>query len=489
MKIKFFIGTLLLFLTAGVAVNAKNIKAIFSYSRYMQLGAKPYVETYLLVNGNSVVYSKKENGKYEAKVSVILKWLQNEKVVKQDQYNLLSPETSDTAFVDFNFIDQQRYSLPNGSYVLELKISDVNDTKPGFVTAIPVEIAFPSLDSLSISDIHLVAKATKAEKMGPITKSGYDLVPRISAIYASDADQITFYTEFYNADKKLGEKVKFLATAELVNRETQKKVSSTYVFRKMEAAKVNVFLQTLSLKDVRSGTYDLVISAINASNEVIASQKIEIQRISSVPEIDLADIEKVSLEESFYKGYPIDSLKEFIACLYPISTIFERRFQENQLKGDDRETMEKFLLNFWQQRNASNPQLAWENYKKQVNIVNKQFGTLIRKGYETDRGRVYLQYGTPDTRNQNYREPSAYPYEIWHYYKIGNQTNRRFVFYNPDLISNDFQLIYSNANGEIMDEQWQFKIMRRDSQTIDMDQNNTNRHWGSQLQDNFQLPR
>lgn len=90
----------------------------------------------------------------------------------------------------------------------------------------------------------------------------------------------------------------------------------------------------------------------------------------------------------------------------------------------------------------------------EVEVV-KEFSTSIRKGYNTDRGRVYLQYGPPDNRTQMPHEPSAYPYEIWQYYKVKGQSNRRFIFYNPDLVTNDFKLIHSDALGEIMNDQWQ----------------------------------
>jgi hypothetical protein len=121
--------------------------------------------------------------------------------------------------------------------------------------------------------------------------------------------------------------------------------------------------------------------------------------------------------------------------------------------------------------------------------VQKEFASSIRRGYSTDRGRVYLQYGPPDNRTVSTYEPAAYPYEIWHYYKLGNQSNRRFVFYNPDLVSNDYTLIHSDALGEIMNDQWQFLIMKRDTQTNDIDLERTDPHFGSQLQQNFQTPR
>jgi hypothetical protein len=100
-----------------------------------------------------------------------------------------------------------------------------------------------------------------------------------------------------------------------------------------------------------------------------------------------------------------------------------------------------------------------------------------------------LQYGPPDNRQESLREPSAFPYEIWQYYKINNQSNRRFVFCNQDLVTNDFILIHSDALGEHNNDQWMFQIMKRDTQTNDIDQTESDSHYGSQLKQNFQTPR
>jgi len=51
------------------------------------------------------------------------------------------------------------------------------------------------------------------------------------------------------------------------------------------------------------------------------------------------------------------------------------------------------------------------------------------KVMKTDRGRVYLKYGPPNIISRKLYEPSSYPYEIWHYYVLGdNQRNKNSFF-------------------------------------------------------------
>ena len=67
----------------------------------------------------------------------------------------------------------------------------------------------------------------------------------------------------------------------------------------------------------------------------------------------------------------------------------------------------KFFYSFWYNHNNVEPQKAWEDYKIQVKRIDRLFGTKIRKGYQTDRGRVYLKYGAPNNLIDRPNEPST----------------------------------------------------------------------------------
>jgi hypothetical protein len=100
-----------------------------------------------------------------------------------------------------------------------------------------------------------------------------------------------------------------------------------------------------------------------------------------------------------------------------------------------------------------------------------------------------LQYGPPNTITSQPHEPSTYPYEIWHYYQLHNQRNRRFVFYNRDLATNDYELLHSDAFGEPQDYQWQLKLNQRNFATNDPDLQRTEWGWGNRVDDYWRNPR
>ena len=134
--------------------------------------------------------------------------------------------------------------------------------------------------------------------------------------------------------------------------------------------------------------------------------------------------------------------------------------------------MQKFFLNFWKSRNPLNPEDAWLKYYQEVKSVNNDFTNFKIPGYLTDRGRVYLQYGPPNTIHSVENASSSYPYQIWHYYKLKNQSDRKFVFVNTDFATNEYRLEYSNVFGEVTNSEWWDKIEQSNSPTFGDDFNN-----------------
>jgi hypothetical protein len=120
--------------------------------------------------------------------------------------------------------------------------------------------------------------------------------------------------------------------------------------------------------------------------------------------------------------------------------------------------------------------------------VNEAFSTTINKGYLTERGRVFLRYGAPNSISQRHNEPSAYPYEIWYYYKLNAQTKVKFVFYSDDIVTNDFRLLHADLRGEIQNRQWEMILFSRNN-TYKGDQNDMNPNYGSWSRDLYNNPR
>jgi len=468
--IRKYIYLIISILITSTAVQSQPLKALFTYKTFYVPGSGPYLETYLSVDARTIRYSPLPSGKFQGaiEVSIIVSDATGKKF--SDKYNLLSPEVTDTAARSFNFLDQQRIPLANGTYQFEMVIRDKSlPEKPyNLNQAVKLEY-YPNL--ISISDIQLVESYTKSVQESTITKNGFDLVPYVDNYYPEAMKSLRFYAEVYNTDKIFSTSP-YLLSYFIKSTESGKALENMRSFKKEQPAPVNAVLAEMPVEALPSGNYSLVIEVRNQQNEIVATRETFFQRSNAMmAEASEKDLMQRDLSNSFVSFMSDkDTLSDYIRSLRPISTSLETTFMSNQLKLADLKLMQGFFYDFWAKRNAENPEKAWVDYHLEVLKVNNSFGTRVKKGYDTDRGRVYLQYGPPNTISPSYNEPSAYPYEIWHYYKIGAQSNRKFVFYNPDLVTNDFILLHSDAQGEPYENQWELMLYKRDTQTHDYDE-------------------
>jgi GWxTD domain-containing protein len=200
--------------------------------------------------------------------------------------------------------------------------------------------------------------------------------------------------------------------------------------------------------------------------------------------------ENIIIDNTFISSITdADTLADYIACLRPISNAMQTTWQDNQLKGANTKLMQQFFFNFWYNKNPQNPDESWQAYKAQVKAVDRYYGDKFTKGYTTERGRVYLQYGVPNSVNRNEHEPDAYPYEIWHYYKLKNQSNIKFVFYNPNLAGNDYRLLHSDANGELHNPNWNIELYKRNTNDNDFDNVKREQNFGNHSQETYDNPK
>jgi GWxTD domain-containing protein len=484
----------ILILTMGVlllpgSLSAKKLQAFMSYSTFNSPTDGPYIETYLTILGNSAVFVKNANNKYQGTIEITLIFSQDNVVKQFKKVNLLSPEVEDTNAVDFSFIDQQRFTLPNGEYQVDIQIKDLNDAAEPFKANETIEINYLK-DNISVSGIELVESYTKTETPSVLTKSGYDIVPYNLTFYPEGINKITFYSEIYNTDRVLGTDEKYLLSAYIEVYETGQMYGELMKIKKETSKPVNVLLGEFDITNLPTGNYNLTIEVRDKTNKLVAFNKLFFERNHPSMQVEMADLSSISIENTFVNRYNnADTLGDYVKSLYPISSESERQFARNLLKRHEIKSMQQYFYNFWITRNSKNPEGAWLLYNIEVAKVNAAYSTKIKRGYESDRGRVYLQYGPPNSMIQSLNEPSAYPYEIWHYYSIGTQKNKKFVFYNPDMVTNDFILIHSDAAGELYDYKWKQRIYGRNSPTNSIDSDGVIDHWGDRSDEYFNNPR
>lgn len=469
---------------------AQNLQAFMSYTLFNSPVDGPYIETYLSVYGPSVEYIHNDNDKLQGGVEVTIIFRQGENIVNYDKYEVLSQEYAATDSTFENFLAQQRYVLSNGDYDMEFIISDLNSDKEPFITTDPISIHFP-VETASISGIELLSGYEKASTPGVLTKSGFHLYPYVFNFFPETVQDLMFYCEFYNTDKTFGEGEKFIYSYYIQSFETSSQIMDQSFIKVAEGTSVIPIMRDFKINDLPSGNYMLVVELRDADNKVVTSNQLFFQRSNPNIKFNTDDLAALSTQGTFVSDMnDEDSLRRYIHYLLPIGTEIDRIFITKQMKDADLSTLKQYFLNFWLGREAAIPEVAWEHYYQQVRKVNALYSTPNSQGYETDRGRVFLKYGPPNIISESYNEPAAYPYEIWQYYTLGvGQRNKKFVFYTLDIVTNDFQLVHSDAIGEAANYRWQVEIHKRTYDPYSLDDNRYPDAWGSNVNTYWENPR
>jgi len=468
MKNKHLIFIALLFVSIGGYAQPRGLGAFLSHASFNIPGESPYLETYLEVMGNTLVYKQNASGKYQGSIQVTMLIKQDSVIKDFRKYELFSPEVTDTSVIGINFIDQQRFSLPNGDYSLDLSIADVNVDKKPVVVSYPLIIDFPA-DNYSISGIQLVNSFKKTEAPNVLSKSGYDFVPFVDNFYPSEKGKLTFYTEIYNPLHKEGSEDKYLISAYIESFETRKMLEEYVRIKRENSKQVTVLLSEFDITKLPSGNYNLVVNLRDKENKILTQGITFFQRSNpgvGSPALDLASVNPTNSFADRINS--IDTLREYIRSCQPIATELEQMFTNTQVEIASIDILKQFFLNFWLNRNETDPEKAWEDYKTEVRKVNLAYSTQVKKGYSTDMGRVYLRYGPPNTVTDVPFDASgmisetSVPYQIWHYYSINNnrERNKKFVFIASELRVKDYVLVHSDVIGEIQNYNWQSQLVR-----------------------------
>ena len=469
-----------LIITSLLAINSviyfAQIEALFDLKRFESTDQN-YIETYLYIYGNTLVESSDTSKRIKS--VEILQYIedQNKDIVAYKKH--IISEESDYVLRD-GIMDLQRFSIEDGNFNIFIEIKDLNDTTN--IEKHQQSFEFNYSSHTHLSDIELLESYWKAdvENNTQLTKSGYHMVPLVTNYYGSTFNKLSYYFEIYGMDE-FKETSNLLLKQYITKSETSNIVGQFNKIKKVPTNSITPILNTFNLENLPTGNYDLTIELVNTKNELILIKKTPFQRTNLSNNIRIDKLNAVEINNTFASYLHQDSLMDFISCLSPIASNLERSIIDKKAENINDTLKRQFLFSFWYNRNPLEPGLEWSKYKSEVKKADQLFATKVRRGYETDRGRIYLKYGPPNTVTDRPNEPSAYPYQIWHYYKIGKFNNKRFIFYMPDIGSNEYIVLHSTLQGEFFNNNWKVDLHRRNTpgRNVDGTQNPNDDQWGS----------
>lgn len=484
------------------AVSAMELVCVPTQWRHPESG--PYVDLtlYLRPAGfktTADTLKRKSEGLEEA-VRIEIMIYDHQGIRAFDKYVLRKPTLDSMQGYRSDWADLKRFYMAPGRYGLEVRAISMMDSLDKAVLS--KELVVDSVVTLPhVSQPVLLHDWQRSTSSSKWVRGGYHLLVKSDAIFQRRSDTLGFYSEVHLDSPRSS---RYLLVYSLSDEQGQV-VGSRQGYLRLDPAKpVQGFLGAWPLTDLADGKYSLILELRDSANSVVQRriQPLEIWSAlvwaGAVPTDSLSgthgNIQKVfeGLElyewEQYLNHLDPKGKRRQLASLRPICDPDQRLTLDRLNNQDplDETAILYFIQYFWKQRFGPAQVVSqWSDYQQEVIKTLSLFSSRITPGYETERGRVYLQYGPPNTRTIIDNEPSAFPYEVWWYYQIKGQRNVRFVFYNPDMVTNDYALLHSDAFGENSDPQWRLQLFSRTTPFQNLDNSLNRGHFGSHLDDHL----
>lgn len=450
---------LLLFLIifAGITAFAQKepFKIEYDYARFSLDDTSGYLELYYSFYEPDFQVTGPETDRHiKGSLFVFIANANSNEVIVNKEYQFSSTVT-DSAFKNGkSLIGNLGFQLPFGKYNFKLVGKDLSATGRADSINFLLEMSVMSTERFTISDIQLASKIEESEKTNSVFyKNSYEVVPNPSMIYGENYPLIYFYAEIYNLTKNIKSEY-LMVEHNLFN----SKNSLVFTKKKFVSRKNNNIVEAggINISKMPTGAYTLNVQVTDTAlkSSAISSKKVFIfnPHVADTTTIQVTEGELLASE---FVSMGEEELNEAFEMARYVAT---GKDVEKWGKISDVETKRQFLFNFWKERNTIpgvTQVSASKEYYEKAKYSNEKFGNIHRKGWKTDRGRVYMLYGEPSEIDRYPNQVDVKPYEIWYYNSI--EGGVLFVFADITGFS-DYMLIHSTMRGELRDDNWQRRI-------------------------------
>lgn len=424
-----------------------------SYNFYSQAS---FTEIYIRIEGNSIKWVDGA-GKKTSAISILLMVTKNDgSIAAYDKYSLKG-ETKDSIKIDF--LELKRFPLMPGNYTIRLEAFDENNPTDKLEIEQSLLVENRS-QSVQISDLLPLSIVRKDTTVSQLVRNGYYMEPLSYHFVDKNQKQIDIYLETVRQDVN----VDYILQYAIMEGSTQNLSTKAIMTKYKLLPKIPVQAEVISLPvhTLRSGNYHILVNVIDKNKNVLASRSTNFANSNPEADINYLEHQNDQLENSFVQAIGAESMDYVLKALLPITPQHQVSTLGELMHSNRIKSQRQFIYQLWKMKSPEHPDQAYKSYMEVAGAVDKMFYSNVGYGFQSDRGHIFLKYGKPTNVLSIDTEVDAPPYEIWYYNNMPmtNQTNVRFIFYNPSLSHNDFKLLHSTCIGEKVNPAWEVELYK-----------------------------
>ncbi len=456
-SLRLLLIVLLLLCTLGSLSAQPRFILSVDYSRFRGDSSHTYLEIYYSFSDQGLQFQKTPEGfKTSAIMTARVLNLKKDTVITQKRWRVPRVVT-DTALAASGqgLVGVISLIIPKGEYYLSVQGQD--EYRPENIDSLLFVLNSRPVENgkVTISDIELCSSIKEdAEKNNIFYKNTLEVVPNPSMIYGVGMPLIFYYGEVYNLLSDMS-MTNFYTRTSVFNASGKEILHQSRKHVRLNESSVE--FGTMNISKLPNGTYSFFFALTDSAGnpKMSAGKKFFVYNPNVVDSsaLRVASVDVLSSEYATMSAEELD--KEFQEAVYLATSEDKDRYDE--LK--DVAAKRKFMFDFWRMRDED-PTTAInekkDEYMRWVEYSNINFKAMSRKGYKSDRGRVYCMYGPPDEIQRHPNEGDYRPYEEWDYHSI--QGGVIFVFVDRSGFS-DYQLVHSTHRNEMQDYNWQEKAV------------------------------
>ncbi len=339
--------------------------------------------------------------------------------------------------------------LPPGKYMASVIATDENNRACDTLST-EIEVKGFPRSGLSLSGVELCTDiSSESSERDPYYKNTLHVVPNPRMLYGLGLPTVQFYAEVYGL-RRMHDSTAYTVSWDVLD--TAGDVLKHYSASRSGRSSDVVQIGSANVSDLVTGTYEFKLSV----SDSISTLKAVSNRYFFVynPYVKSNDTNQVSRQTII--SPPFDTMSvTLLNNLFHAANYLETPEETNAYKRlVTPQAKRKFVSQFWAKQDSEagpNGFNSWRTFYSRFKYANEQFRSSFTAGWLMDRGRVFIDYGSPDYIERHFSSADMKPYQIWTYNSI--QGGVIFVFVDMTGFK-DYVLVHSTMRGEVSNPDW-----------------------------------